>query len=571
MMTFADAGIEISSTASGPEVQTTCPRCSRERKKKTAKCLSVNTEKKTWICHHCGWTGGLGKGDQRPHETHWNKPAHRRPDPRPNIALPQNALDWFRERGITDGVLLRNGIDYGRVYMPQIEEHAEAVIFPYFRNGELINRKYRTIARKEFRLEAGCELILYGFDDIDTEKPLIWVEGECDKLAIEVAGFCNCVSVPNGAPSPESKNNFVMFRFLEADEERIRSVKMHIIAVDSDGPGQVLEAELSRRLGVEKCRRVRWPDGVKDANEMLIKHGAVDLAWYIENAEPFPIDGIHKSSDFLTELFKLYDDGRPRLYCTGFKSLDPYLQVRLCELTAVTGIPGSGKSNWLDHLYVNLARLHDWRFAIFSPENLPIEFHIAAYAEKFIRKPFFDGPQPRMSRSDLEKAVEWVDEHFRWILPKNEDDWTIESILGRADQLCLRDGIHGMVIDPWNEIESTRPRDITETEFISHSLKRIRVFARQRQIHVWVVVHPAKLPRGENGKYPVPTLYDCAGSAHWRNKADNGIVIWRDLSTKDEAEVEVHVQKIRFRYVGRRGMVTFRYDPVCATYSELYA
>src|SRR5688500_16035954 len=174
-MTFAELGIEIPTSTSGPEVQTKCPKCSGERRKKNAKCLSVNTDKRCWVCHHCGWTGGLPDGERPPGEArHWRQPAYRRPDPRPQLTLPQNAVDWFHSRAITDDVLLRNRLDDGSAYMPELECHVEAVIFPYFRNGVLVNRKYRTINGKHFRLEAGCELVLYGLDDIDPEKPLIW-------------------------------------------------------------------------------------------------------------------------------------------------------------------------------------------------------------------------------------------------------------------------------------------------------------------------------------------------------------------------------------------------------------
>jgi twinkle protein len=178
--------------------------------------------------------------------------------------------------------------------MPQIEDHNEALIFPYFRSGQLVNRKYRTIVGKHFRLEAGCELVLYGLDDIDPDEPLAWVEGEVDKLSLEVAGFRSVVSVPNGAPPPNAKNYSALLSFLDADREKIEAVKRHIIAVDSDPPGQRLEAELSRRLGLEKCSRVRWPEGIKDANDVLVKHGAEELRWYIEHAEPFPIEGGNK-------------------------------------------------------------------------------------------------------------------------------------------------------------------------------------------------------------------------------------------------------------------------------------
>jgi twinkle protein len=569
MMTFAEHGIEIPHSASGPEVATTCPKCSHERRKKTAKCLSVNTDKRVWHCNHCGWTGGLGEGNDRPREPqHWRRPQYRRPDPRPTLTLPQNALEWFHARGITDAVLSRNQIDYGSAYMPQLEDHAEAVIFPYTRRGEVINRKYRTIREKHFRLEAGCELVLYGLDDIDAEKPVVWVEGELDKLALEVAGFRNAVSVPNGAPPVSAKDYSGSCSFLDADRERIEAVKRHIIAVDTDAPGARLEDELARRLGREKCFRVRWPDGCKDANDVLAKHGAEELQWYIENAEPFPIEGVFEISDRRDDLFHLYEYGFEQGRCTGWRDLDRLYTVRPGEFTAVTGIPSSGKGNWLDALLVNLARMHGWNFALFSPENLPLERHMAAIAEKYLRKPFHNGPTSRMTRVELEAGIAWGNEHFSWIMPGNEDDWTVEKILAIAGQLCLRRGIRGLVIDPWNELESLRPNGMTETEYVSQSLKRVRVFARQRGIHVWIVIHPSKLYRDSKGKYPVPTLYDCAGSAHWRNKADNGICVWRDLSEEDSMEAQIHVQKIRFRHVGRRGMARLYYEPACATYRD---
>jgi twinkle protein len=359
MMTFADQGIEIPTTAAGPEVQTTCPKCSHARRKKSAKCLSVNIEKGVFTCHHCGWSGSLN--DSRPEH---RRNQFRRPDPRPQIALPQHALDWFHDRGITDAVLLRNRIDYGQVYFPQVEDHREGIIFPYTVNGELINRKCRMLKDKLFRLETGCQLVLYGVDDIDPEKPLIWVEGECDKLAVEVAGFRNCVSVPNGAPAEGTKNYESRFSFLGSARQRIEAVKRHVLAVDSDAAGFRLEAELSRRLAIEKCSRVRWPEGIKDANEMLVKHGADDLRWYIENTEPFPIEGVFQISDRRADLLRLYQHGFERGYVTGWPELDLFYTVRAGEFTAVTGIPSSGKSNWLDNLLVNLARLHGWRKTI---------------------------------------------------------------------------------------------------------------------------------------------------------------------------------------------------------------
>ena len=101
-------------------------------------------------------------------------------------------------------------------------------------------------------------------------------------------------------------------------------------------------------------------------------------------------------------------------------------------------------------------------------------------------------------------------------------------------------------------------------------MRTVRQWGRRHGVHVFMVVHPTKLRKGDDGNYPVPTLWDCAGSAHWKNKADNGLCIWRDENPESAhaAEVNVHVQKIRFRQIGRIGKTTLIYDKVTAMYSE---
>ncbi len=382
---FRDYGIDVASGATG-EVQVTCPKCSHERRKKSARCLSANTDKGVWNCHHCGWAGSLGAGEDSAPERPKTK-TYRRPDARPSAALPASAREWFRSRGISDQVLARNRVGYEVAYFPQLESRAPAVVFPYFRGGIELNRKYRTLEGKAFRLEQGCELIAYGLDDVAGERA-VWVEGELDKLALEEAGISSVVSVPNGAPPERVKAYDAQLAFLDADLATFESVKHHVLAVDSDGPGRRLEAELARRFGPEKCSRVRWPEGTKDANDVLMKHGDEELRWYVENAEPMPIEGVIEVGHASDDIRRLYANGLERGVRTGWAKLDSFYTVRPGELTVVTGIPSSGKSNWLDDLVVNLATHHEWRVAFFSPENLPTEQHMAAIAEKHIGKPF---------------------------------------------------------------------------------------------------------------------------------------------------------------------------------------
>ena len=58
-MDYRDFNIDIRSSKTSGEVQCLCPQCSHTRKKKNDKCLSVNLDKQSWFCHHCGWKGKL--------------------------------------------------------------------------------------------------------------------------------------------------------------------------------------------------------------------------------------------------------------------------------------------------------------------------------------------------------------------------------------------------------------------------------------------------------------------------------------------------------------------------------
>ena len=107
---------------------------------------------------------------------------------------------------------------------------------------------------------------------------------------------------------------------------------------------------------------------------------------------------------------------------------------------------------------------------------------------------------------------------------------------------------------------------MAETEHISECLGKIRRFARNHGVHVWLVAHPQK-PYRIKGKYPVPTPYDISGSAHFRNKADNCLTVWRDENEPDKP-VKLFVQKIRFREVGKIGVIDLRWNHLNGRYEE---
>ena len=143
--------------------------------------------------------------------------------------------------------------------------------------------------------------------------------------------------------------------------------------------------------------------------------------------------------------------------------------------------------------------------------------------------------------------------------------------LGRhlAKIILYRRGIKGLIIDPYNELDHSRPASMLETEYISQFLSRVRRFARQFGIHVWIVAHPSKPLKDKDGGQVCPTPYDVSGSAHWYNKADNILTVFRDVKA-DDNRVQIHVQKVRFRTTGKPGVVELRYHQATGRFSEIY-
>lgn len=567
MKDWRDFGIDISQTrGAGSEVKTICPQCSHTRKKSKYPCLNVSLDKGVWHCWHCDWSGSLGKGEERRSNPSASPVVFRKPVYR-QTPLPQRVVDWFASRGIPEKVLARRRISYGPVYMPQVEQEVPAIQFPYFRQGETVNVKYRD-GHKYFRMAGGAERILYGLDDIQGDTLLV-CEGELDAMALEVAGFASVVSVPDGAPAVTAKNYESKFDFLLSAEPLLAPLRQIIIAVDNDAPGQKLADELARRLGPERCYRVTWASECKDANDVLMSHGPEVLRECIDNAKPWPVSGIVTVDMLAGSLAHMYAYGVERGAAPGWASLQQHYTVRPGELTVVTGIASHGKSAWVSALLVNLAHEHHWQFALFSPENHPLERFAATLAEQVIGKPF-DGDYNRMSLAEMQRALAWLGEHFSFLMP-DDDAPTVERLLALAKVQVYRQGIKGLVLDPWNEIEHSRPTGLSETEYISQVLTQIRRFARLHGVHVWIVAHPTKLQKavkGEyEGKYPPPTPYDIAGSAHWRNKADNCITIWRDVES-NSTHVEVHIQKVRFREIGRPGAIALLYDRTTGRFHE---
>ena len=557
-------GIQITDHTTG-EHRSLCPRCSHTRKKKQDRCLAVKIDEDglaAYVCHNCGWTGNISGKREKTTVRKFTPITQITPEENPN--KPESMYQWFQKRGIS-----KETVDKVGCYVT--ERNVErCIVFPYLKDGVLVNRKYRTLDKK-FYQDKGAERSLFNIDSLDGDTA-IFVEGEMDSISLIEAGYPNVVSLPDGAPakvSDEMDENDKRFAALVTCEKKLEGIKRFILATDADGPGKALAEELARRLGRENCWLVTWPVvgdvQRKDANEVLAEDGPKVLMECIEAARPYPVSGLHEVEAFEGNVYEIFNGKREPGLSTGWASLDNHIRVRGGDLTVVTGYPGAGKSEFIDALAVNLARKHGWKFALCSFENMPDE-HIGKLCEKYCHAPFWDGPTQKMDAETLAASLKWVGERFFFIRADDESP-TVDWILERATVAARRYGIKGLVIDPYNEVEHRIPQGLTETSYISMILGKIRRWAKNHGVHVWFIAHPQKLYRSkETGSTPVPSLMDVSGSHAWSAKADFGIVVHRH--NFEDRLTEVKVVKVRHKWLGKIGSVMLEYAPATGEYRE---
>jgi len=516
-----------------------CPECSKDRKKSKLKCFSFNVQKGVGFCNHCQ----VSFYEYVPQEL---KKEYTIPEFKNKTNIDEASVKWFLGRMISKQTLDKMQISNAFEFMSQVNENRNCICFPYYRSGKLVNVKYRD-GGKNFKLSKGAELIFYNLDSITNEKECIITEGEIDCLSFIEIGFKSVLSVPNGAGS---KN----LEYLTNCYDELLQVEKFILATDADVKGIELRDELIRRLGAERCYMIDFKD-CKDGNEYLVRYGSLELIEVVKNAVAVPIKDIIRLDDVYDSIYTLYQKGLQPGLGINLEKYDNLMTWETGRLAVITGIPGHGKSCFVDFITVRLNVLHGWRIAFFSPENHPIQFHVSKITGVISGKSF----NPKyLSQAEFEKTYGYLRENFFWIYP--EEDISIQNILDKAKYLVRKQGIKILVIDPFNKLEHQADYGESETRYISRFLDKLSMFAKLNDILVILVAHPRKMDKNKDtGYFNKPTLYDISGSATFYDKPDYGIVIFRDFANK---VVEIDVSKVRFRHLGEGGSCELTYNGV---------
>jgi twinkle protein len=528
---FNQHGLEVGKT------QGICPLCSHTRKPKNRKlkCASYDWERGLGTCHNCNSTFQL--------HTYERKGASEREYVRPvfstktHQAPSSKVVEWFKSRGITQSTLEALNVSEGSEFMPQTGKNENTIKFNYFMGNQLINIKYRD-GRKNFKLYKGAEKVFYNINSIVGHDTVVIVEGEIDALSLHEAGVPNVISVPNGATLNHNNLDY-LDNCIDYFEDKTKI----ILAVDADEPGTMLKQEFVRRLGAENCYIVDFAD-CKDANEYLIKYGADDLKSAIHNAQQVPLENVSTLKTVENDLKDFVKHGFKPGFQVGLQNFDKIFSTYTGQFITVTGIPSSGKSDFVDQMVVGYNNNYGWKTAFASPENQPIYLH----AHKLMRKHWGDMP----SRGDIggdkwKQVANHVNDNYYFI---DMDKYSLESVLRKGAELVKRKGIKCLVIDPYNKVRDTNAVSDDVNRYTMDYLSKIESFCKKYDVLTFIVAHPTKMMRDQNGKIQEPTMYNIKGGGEWYDASYHGLLVHRDYEAKN---TKVKVLKVKFQNLGENG------------------
>jgi len=535
--TFNQHGLE-------EKTQGVCPLCSHDRQPKNqkAKCASYDWERGLGTCHNCNTSfqlhtyqrkGASEKVYIRPIEVEYQPPATK-------------VIGWFETRGISQQTLIDLNVGEGSEYMPQTGKTENTIKFNYFMGDQLINVKYRD-GRKNFKLYKGAEKVFYNINSIVGYDTCVITEGEMDVLALHEAGIKNAISVPNGATLNSNNLDYLdnCIDYFE-DKEKV------ILAVDSDDAGQALQSELVRRLGAEVCFLVSFDD-CKDANEYLQKYGKEKLQERITTARPVPLENVTTFKDIEDEITDFVRNGFKKGFQVGLDNFDNIFSTYTGQFITVTGIPSSGKSDFVDQMVVGYNANYGWKTAFASPENAPTYLH----AHKLMRKTWQGMPSSKDIHGDKwNQVADHINDNYFFI---DMERYTLESVLRKGAELVKRKGIKCLVIDPFNKVRDVDCKTEDVNRYTMEYLTKIEMFAKKYDVLVFIVAHPTKMYKDKDGKIEEPTMYNIKGGGEWYDASYHGILVHRDYENKT---VKAKILKVKFQNLGENGAEAhFKWEP----------
>ncbi len=249
-------------------------------------------------------------------------------------------------------------------------------------------------------------------------------------------------------------------------------------------------------------------------------------------------------------------------------SLENFAEVfrfRGTGILTVTGIPGHGKTEFVDQILVDLMRMYGESSYIIGFEQTPEE-HIVKLSRRMM------GVNITCESWDIEKNEPKFMENYKFITDHiqhydvKKHGGKIEKALVMAAEWIQKQRRSGkdpkyVIMDPFNML--TTMGKMTGYERAEEILRQLTHFSHQMGVMVILVAHPFKMKKDEKtGEYEIPDFYSVKGSSAFFEMSYHGLTIYRT-----NGMVLVKVLKVKQNNLGEReAVVWFSYDKQSGRY-----
>lgn len=272
------------------------------------------------------------------------------------------------------------------------------------------------------------------------------------------------------------------------------------------------------------------------------------------------------AKDHVLRLKETFRKGKEPGETSYIQSLDNNFTIRLGYVYAFTGWPGSGKSEFLTQLAVLQGYFKKRKVAIYSPESYPVDEFIDTIIHCYLGKST-DRRFPNVcSEMEYDDGIDWVDKHFLFCDWQDTPD--CDSILKAFKFLKDTKGVEIFIIDPFNSLD-TDGEESNIAVALKRNLTKVKRFAHQNKIMIWIVEHP-KTPTRPEEYDVIPGPRQMFGGTMWWNKVDVFASVHRP--NRDDPfnnEVIIKTWKVKRQELnGRPGEKTIHFDIRTKRYYE---
>lgn len=489
-----------------------CPQCGggKHRDKYT---FALNVDKHTFNCLRgsCGAKGTFNElckeyGERAEYMSEYRKNnfdrvVEKKEYKKPSMKLTgiaKVAAEYIEKRNISLKTAMYFGVksdDKGNIVFPYYDENGDHVL-----NKIRIPRAFVKGGKDKTKIwqEGEGKPVLMGMNLADVNTPLVITEGEWDCLAVYESGYKNVVSIPFGTNNMD---------WINECWDWLHEVKEIILWFDSDLAGRKAVEEVSRKLGVYKCKIVNCKD--KDANVTLYIHGVEKVLEHINNAAYVPIQNLSRLSDC-----KMKTTER---ILFGNKFLDYWLGgCRMGELTIWTGKRGSGKSTVLNQTlmdtvdqqvkcFLYTGELANGKAKQWLDRQIAGEKYIVSFKDELTGREEF-GVHPKITPI----IEDWYKDYLFCYGDDGEDN--IEDIIEVMEYAYRRYNVKRFVLDNLKTIIQNGEKDFYRGQ--ANIIKALIKFVKNYNVHIDLVVHPRKTKNEELADEDVGGSSDIIDLAH---------------------------------------------------------